>query len=286
MPALLTCGKRAIHEIDAETGVASWSLVWADDTSLPADERAWLAWYGSGTDEIKAVPDQRAFLISSVCGLLAIVDRDSKVVQVIGWAPGAHSVEALPDGFIAAAISDHPVFPPGAPEISGNQFQIYHRERPREILWHGAAPSAHGVLWDAQRQVLWALEYNRLHRFVIDLDPESHSVRACQKAASWILPGASGHDLQWYDADRLLVSCHIGVYVFDISTETFTSFALLADAVDVKGISRHPHSGEIVYACADPGDEVYTTHALRFVDQPRRVCQAPDPVYKVRWLVE
>ena len=142
MSSIATCGKLSLHIIDADTGDIEWSLIWADNTSIPADEKSWLAWYNSGTDDIKAINDNQQFLISSVCGLLAIVDRATCNVEIIGWAPGAHSIEAMPGTFIAAAISSHPSYPPGAPEITGNKFQLYDSSRPCEILWEYEAEQA------------------------------------------------------------------------------------------------------------------------------------------------
>jgi hypothetical protein len=267
--------------MDIDSGATTWSLIWEEDSCLSANEKSWLAWYGSGTDEIKPINANKEFVVSSVCGLLAVVDRASKQVEVIGWAPGAHSIEALPGGLIAAAISMHPVFPPGAPEIEGNQFQLYDRARPREILWQYEAPSAHGVLWDKSRQVLWALDLNRLYQFRLD-----QKAPACTLEKCWELPSESGHDLNWYDEDTLLVTTHVGVSLFNLVDETFTPHPQLAHTADVKGISRHPISGETVYCTPDPGDGVYNSADLHFIDQSDKKCTAPHLVYKPRWLVE
>ncbi len=281
MSLIVTSGKQSLHIIDADTGAEQWSLIWGDCSCLSADEKSWLAWYGSGTDEIKPIENNSAFLVTSVCGLLAYVKRETKAVTVIGWAPGAHSIEALPDGFVVAAISHKPALPPGAPDIGGDAFQLYDRKRPRELLWETEAYGAHGVRWDEQRQMLWALEFNALHAFRFNQAEEM-----LEKIQTWTLPTESGHDLSWYDKEQLLVTTDSGVYLFHLDTNRFADLPPLANCGKVKGISRHPQSGEIVYCYPDPGENVFNSANLHFVNQPEKITVAAHAVYKPRWLVE
>ena len=278
MPLIATSGKQQLSVIDSDDDSVVWSLLWDEDQSLDENERSWLAWYGSGTDEIKAISDNR-FLISSVCGLLATVDRETKQATCFGWAPGAHSVEALPDSFIAAAISCHPVFPPGAPEISGNKFQLYNLNKPREILWECDAYSAHGVIWDEQRKTLWALSLNHVHAFALDTAAER-----CELKATYDLPSESGHDLAWYDQNNLFVSTEHGVYLFNLDDHSFTPHPEIGHLTHVKGISRHPETGETIYCYPDPGDQVFTSATIHSIAGAREIITAPHPVYKPRWV--
>ena len=281
MPSIVTCGKKSLHIIDAETGAEQWSLIWEDCDSIPADEKSWLAWYNSGTDEIKPIENNTAFLVSSVCGMLAYIDRASKDVEIFGWAPGAHSLEALPGGYVVAAISHKPAIPPGAPDIGGDAFQLYDLKRPKEVLWECEAFGAHGVRWDEQREILWALEYNALHAFTFNQMEER-----LELMHTWALPTQSGHDLSWYDQEQMLVSTDTAVYLFHLDTHVFTALPALSAQGHVKGISRHPQTGEMVYCFPDAGENVFNSADLHFINQSEKVLLAPHAVYKPRWIIE
>jgi hypothetical protein len=52
-------------------------------------------------------------------------------------------------------------------------------------------------------------------------------------------------------ADELLITCHEGVSVFDIPKETFTPFAPLADAQNIKSVNFDPQTRHLVYTKAE-----------------------------------
>jgi hypothetical protein len=85
------------------------------------------------------------------------------------------------------------------------------------------------------------------------------------------LPGQGGHDLFPFfhygqqasgavpqTAKGLFVTVGRGVYVFDLSSETFEQFEPLAREHDVKSIGDNLVTGQIVYTKADP-ESSFTT---------------------------
>ena len=91
-----------------------------------------------------------------------------------------------------------------------------------------------------------------------------------------------GHELFPYDADRLAVSVGEECYLFDVRDGTFAPLPGLADAKDVKCISRHPQTGQVLYVQAEPGKA--QSHTLSFVGSSPIALPYP-LVYKARWNV-
>jgi hypothetical protein len=143
---LILCGMDEVFSIDpsaAETGSIKklWSWRAKDHGELPETVRGS---FGT-TDECKPVDAGKKILISSSGGACALVERPSGRVLWHARVPNAHSLELLPHGRVAVASSVG-----GA----GNRlllFDLAHSDYP---IWETPLRSAHGVVWDEERQRL------------------------------------------------------------------------------------------------------------------------------------
>ncbi len=136
------------------------------------------------------------------------------------------------------------------------------------------------MVWDEQRQVLWALAHPQLLAYrLINWDSDSPSLA---KIAAYDLPDAMGHDLLPLPHSAMLsVSTGKRVWLFDRDRRIFLPHPQLAAEADVKSLSVNPVTGQLVYTQADKGGT--STNTLRFLTPPR-VIQLPGArFYKARW---
>jgi hypothetical protein len=187
----------------------SWS---AND--VPAFESLRSAW-GQPTDaKLRRIDAWEGLwvIVTDSRGLAAIVPYpagdDRKWGLKVGGNP--HSAELLPNGNIAVAAS------------TGGWVRVYASSQGPDAADYAEYkfPGAHGVHWDPEASLLWALGDDHLVALKVggtDRSPELEEVR---KIA---LPTRHGHDLQpvYGDRDRLWVSTGIEVYQFVKSTGTF-----------------------------------------------------------------
>ena len=121
-----------------------------------------------------------------------------------------HSVELLPNGcFIVASSTD-------------NDIRIYApgEERPAASMEY---PNAHGVLWDPENEVLWAVGMNQLGAIAVLGTVEDPSLSLIQDMV-YKTPKAGMHDLApvYSDSNKLFVTCSAGIMVFDKTAESFS----------------------------------------------------------------
>jgi hypothetical protein len=270
---VLVCGSAQVLEGVIEGGPKEKSLrtVWRwrpeESRGLPLILMSRFA----GTDECKPVSGGQELLITSSGGALALVDHKTGDTLFYAVVPNAHSAALLPDGFVVAASS----FASG----EGNRFLLYHRSRSDQPIVSLIAHGAHGVEWDDQRNVLWALADSELLRI--------HVIRSMQSSAkmtierSYPLPGRGGHDLLMdHHANVLYVTTADGVFVFNPQQQQFSSPPLFRGVRDVKSISIDPVSGQIAYTTSAWG--VWWTYQL-FFKKPDAVVTLSEHAYKVRW---
>jgi len=272
---LITCGHGPLTIVDAESGEPRWSLDLREHPDVPAPEREWIAWYGGTVDECKPVHGGTCALVTSVAGLVGIVDIERRAVRRAAWQPGAHSAELLPDDLIAVAVSGAPGVPPGAPDGTGNALVLCDPGAPGEVLWRDDFPRAHGVVWDEGRGYLWALGYEELRAY----RPNGEGL-ALDSALP--LPGPGGHDLAPVPgADAMLLTTRSGVWTFERESGSFSPHPQLGEVAAVKSVSVHPGNGRLAYVQAEPL-EAYS-RAIRFAGEEESL-QMDRSRYKARWL--
>ncbi|MCU6711872.1 DUF6528 family protein [Paenibacillus sp. J5C_2022] len=180
--------------------------------------------------------------------------NSKKWSQVI---PGnLHSIELLPDGNVAIAASN------------GGWVRIYTSSQAVDSSTYVQydLPGGHGVLWDPENELLWALGNDHLVSLRITGTASAPVITEVDKIT---LPTRWGHDLSpvYGDTDRLWVSSGSKVYQFTKSTKIWSeTYAGSSDAnrAHVKAHGNQP-SGQIVRAVPkDGGVHPWTTDTVDF----------------------
>src|SRR5688572_21229990 len=155
---LIVCGWDEVFILALGEGPAPgyrkvWSWRAADSPEIAADMRPSFR----TTDDCKPV-DGRRILISSSGGAVALIDRQTRRAAFVARVTNAHSIEMLPGGRIAAAASV-------STAESGNRIVVF--DAAGKELASDELRSAHGVVWDESRGVLWALGGDELRAYSV-----------------------------------------------------------------------------------------------------------------------
>jgi hypothetical protein len=158
-----------------------------------------------------------------------------RLVQVEG--SNAHSVELLPDGQLAIATS------------TAGWVRVYGSSQEADSSYYAEYPlvSAHGVQWDPQRNVLWALGFEELVALEVAGTSARPELIETMKVA---LPTRNGHDLQPVigDRDRLWITSGSQVYQYIKSTNTFDSGYADRESISLSGVKSvgNQPSGRVI----------------------------------------
>ena len=153
----------------------------------------------------------------------------------------AHSIEPLPGHRVVVASSRE-----------GNALLVFDLNRNDVPLARTPLVSAHGVVWDAARERLWAIGYDELCSYTLtDWQTDAPTLT---RHAQFPLPAAGGHDLRAVpEGDDLLLTTQTSVLLFDRTTQQFRPHPLftnpkagLAAANSVKSVDVQPGSGRLV----------------------------------------
>jgi hypothetical protein len=269
---LIVCGWDEVFILDmnAQPPAKVWSWKAAERPELPESVRGKFG----ATDDCKPVDGGRILITASTDGV-ALVERASGKVLFYGTAGGAHSAEMLPNGRIAVAASD-----------SKNEFSdslvLFDSKKSGKPVFHTELRSGHGVVWDAGRQVLWALSGSHLRTYTLaKWDTEQPEL---VKTAEYALPGRGGHDLQPVPGtDLLSLTTLRQSWIFDRAKGAFSPHPQLADFVNVKSITIHPVTKQTVWTQADKG--FWWTATLRFLNPDGTLELKGERLYKARWAV-
>lgn len=248
-----------------------WSWRAADRPELPAEYHDKF----KTTDDCKPVDGGKRILISSSSDGVALVERATGKALFYGAAGGAHSVEMLPGGRIAVAAST-------SPRALNNRLVVFDVKQSGRPLFDTELTSGHGVVWDKKRQTLWALGLKVLRAY--KLENWSSPNPSLSKTAEYELPDNSGHDLMAVPGTSLLsVTTHHSAWMFDRDKHSFSPHPNLAGKENVKSITQHPQTKEIVWTQADKG--FWWTETLRFLNPENTHQIKGEHLYKARWLV-
>lgn len=266
---LIICGDSDVIVLDPGLGADSSAIVWrwsikeAKDQT-PESYQKWLY----PLDDCKPIDRNRSLLLTSSGGATCIVNIRQKKVTFFARTPMAHSAEALPDGYVAVANSTHP---------QGNSLEIYKRTEPEKILFKDSLYSGHGVVWNAQHNLLFALGFKELRAYRIDKRKNAIHLSLVN---SYGLPDEGGHDLSPVNENRLLITTHNNVFIFDIPNASFSLFKMLEGVKNVKSVNYDPKTQYLIYT---KGEESWWTHHVRSVNPERVFTDLPiNRIYKVR----
>ncbi|MGE5558201.1 MAG: DUF6528 family protein [Bacillota bacterium] len=223
-------------------------------------------------DECKPVNDGQALLItSSWKGGMALVDRSSGETSFTIASDNAHSAAMLPDGRIVLASSE------GTDLIS-----LYDPSWGSAPLWTDRLKHAHGVVWDAEHELLWALGYEELRAYALTAWKTRNPCLSC--TVSLTIPDEDGHDLMAVPGSSMLtVTTRSGVHLFDCRSFKFMVHPLLGVLSHVKSISVNPADGRIAFVQADTPN--WWSEKIRFLNPSGALALPGRNLYKARWCV-
>lgn len=168
----------------------------------------------------------------------------------------SHSVELLPDGNLAVAAS------------TGNSVTIYAASQGDGSGYYAryTLEDAHGLIWDPDLQVLWALGGKQLVAYEVGGTAEEPTL-LLREDLVFDLPSSGGHDLYpvYGDTDRLWVTTVEDVYQFNTRTGEFsTAFGAYdtISAANIKSVGNQPYSGTIVRAIPNGTQAEWNTNTV------------------------
>ncbi|MXY47725.1 MAG: hypothetical protein F4Y38_00355 [Gemmatimonadetes bacterium] len=274
MSELIVCGWDEVFVLEiGQTKDGTQRKVWSwkatDRNELPGYLRTR---FGT-TDECKPIDGGKRILITSSGGGAALIERETSSVVFYASVPNAHSADLLPGHRIAVAASHAP---------GGDRLIVYDLGTPDRELLSEELSWGHGVVWDETRQVLWALSDTKLWMYHLENWYTSNPSLATVKAIN--LPDVSGHDLiPVGDTAFLAVSTEKHCWLFDRDRMIFSPLPRLANEKDVKSISIHPDTDQLVYVRADPGE--WWSETIRTLNPDSDLPFPGEHIYKARWNV-
>ena len=221
-------------------------------------------------DECKFVDNNTKMLLTASGDGMMLLDIETKDILCYAHVPMAHSADLLPGNRIAVALSTHP---------KGNALEVYDIDSPEKLVFRDSLYSGHGVVWNENRQRLFALGYKELREYKLEnWDTETPSL---VQVKNWEIPMTSGHDLSPVDDNRMLVSVHEGVMWFDIDKEEFTPFEPLKDTENVKSVNYDAKTSKLVYTKAGIS---WWTHNIYQCNPEKTLTIDSLNIYKVRMM--
>jgi hypothetical protein len=212
---------------------------------------------------------------------IAVIDYPNKETRLWSAHVGGnlHAAELLPDGNIAVAGSH------------GHFVRVYTASQGADSQTYAeyTLPGAHGVLWDPQNALLWALGDDYLTALSIEGTPSSPILRE-HLSLRTDLPSFSGHDLSpvYGNPDLLWVTTNEGVYQFQKSSRSWSSNYKLSEHVQqkqwVKSIGNFPN-GLVVQARPRAGSLYeWTTDTVELTSEAgvRKLVRTGSAIYKAR----
>ena len=263
---VLVCGDNYVYIVDLEESTPDSPIVvweWNAHEAMDLPETMRMKNFNS-IDDCKVYDDGSKMMVSSSSGAVAILDISTGKVLFSAEVPNAHSIEILPGDRLAAAASTHD---------RGNKLMIFDIQT-KDLLFEDSLYSGHGVVWDHNRDGLYALGYDVL-RFYTDGDDGRMNMEK-----EWTIPGESGHDLTMTpDGNHLLMTEHTGAWIFDIEVESFAKIDDFPDAENIKSLVLHP-DGQYVYTVPE---ESWWTYHVSFHNPDMKLAFPGMRVYKARW---
>ena len=259
---LIVCGSSEVLIVDtANENRVVWRWRAADRPELPAEVRPLFKY----TADCKPVNGGRHIIVASSSDGVALVERATGRVEAWASVPNAHSADVLADGRIVVASSsrgrsgDHlVVFAPGMPMKELRRIFLY---------------SAHGVVWDPQRDTVWAVGIDSLNAY----DSKTWAVRG-----EWRLPDPRGHDLYPVPGSPALAVTTSNIcLLFDRDRKAFEPHPLIGLKPRVKSYSQDG-KGRIAFV-QSIGDSWWGTR-IGLLNPDGEVSIGEMKLYKARWL--
>ena len=195
-------------------------------------------------------------------------------------ASNPHSIELLPGGVVAIASSD------------GNEVRFFKTDEKtsRSPDAKMSLADAHGVLWDAEREVLWAVGRNVLTAYKVKINGDGTLTVSEESSLRAEIPTGSAHDLApvYGDKNQLWITTGAHVYRYNKAERTFSisyDGNEIVDRSTVKGIGNF-ENGDIVYIFPDGQYQSWTSKSAYILkkdaDSYERITSEDGDFYKIR----
>jgi hypothetical protein len=256
------------HATDVSPGKL-WSWKAADCLNLPDSMKSRFA----TTDECKVLKGGGRILITSSSDGVALVEREGGSVLFYALAANAHSAEFLPGERIAVAASHRA----GG---GGDRLIVFDLDTPGKELCSCDLPWGHGVVWDEQRELLWALADKDIR--VFELKNWQSANPSLERVDLIELPESGGHDFSPVPGtEKIALSTSNHCWLFDRLRRSFEPHPELAEKPGVKCISYNPSTGQVAWVQAE--GENWWAERVRFL-HPEHTLRLPGRrLYKARW---
>lgn len=268
--SFLVCGDSKVLVVDYSGSSDSTAKVvwqWDAHTALDLPEEYRLKKFNS-MDDCKAIDKGKRILASSSSGAIAIIDIKLNKVLFYAAVPNAHSIELLPHDLVAAAAST---------TKEGNKIMLFNRNKSGEPLFSDSLYSAHGMVWDKDRNRLFALGFDVIREYKLLLKDKPQ----LQLFKEWTLPFKGGHDLQMAPKENSLFLTieNAGAWELELNSGTFGRIKNFSEAKIIKSVGQD-RSGQFVFTI--PEERWWTFH-VKFSHPSREVSFPGLRVYKARW---
>ncbi|MBO0991825.1 DUF6528 family protein [Bacillus sp. SD088] len=259
-----------------------WDKQDAEWTWSPTDENGFaglLDGWGHPSDvTLREIDGEQYMAVTDSYGFVGIVPYPAGDQRTwglnIGLSP--HAAEILPDGNIAVALSSSP----GSIRIYTSSEGADSEEFAEYLL-----PGAHGVVWDPEKELLWALGTNFLVALEIkgtSSDPRIEEVHREQT------PTSGGHNLSvvYGDTDKLWVTTVTNVYQYSKSKKAWITDYPGVDDINKENVKSigNQLSGQVVLTQQKEsvGENKFTTDTIDFYlpTNPKEIKDAE--MYKAR----
>ncbi|MBO1336493.1 hypothetical protein J3486_35280 [Streptomyces sp. VRA16 Mangrove soil] len=271
----------------ADPGVVKWAFSPVGDARY-RDTRPEVSWVYPSEAKVRRHRGRTFLLTTASFGFVGVVECPSRRRY---WAtavgPGddlfnPHTAEILPDGNVVVACS------------TGARVRLYaaslgpHERRCAEAELKGA----HGLHWDQERGVLWAMGDDELVAFGVEgTRVRPALVRRFAVPLPVAAPGksAGGHDLFPVAGrpGRMWVSTSASVFQYDVGGDVFVQDFAGADEIvrkSVKCVGDDPRTGQVVTTVPEKGlGETWWTTTVS-VHRPASAYRLVNGgIYKARW---
>jgi hypothetical protein len=253
--------------VDIVAGEIVWE--WSASASNVAQDH--IKWFDF-PDEAKPVYNNQYLLVTASGGGVALIRiRDKKTVFYVYAGGNPHSAEVLPDGNIVSSSS------------TGNFMKLFEVDTvnfPVDVSFKSyPIIDGHNVVWDKDRNVLWAGSGEQLYTFTYNANCTDPILTLSD---SILMPG-NLHDLfPVYGQDALWLSTDTMVYKLDLKTKRFEP-ANASPSDHIKSVSSGPEGFPIILIYPTEkwwSDSVIASHG-------ETIFKHPDlKIYKARWLLE
>lgn len=258
--ALFDLNKVSVDEAQSALPPALWSWKAIGREELPVVRQKQ---FGT-TDEIKLVDGGKQLLVTSSGGGCALIQRVATPQTPTGtvlWSAtvaNAHSIEPLPGNRVVVAAST---------AKAGNKLVVFDLAKGDEPQAETPLYSAHGVVWDHQRQRLYAVGFRELNRY--ELTTEGDGKLALRLDETYALPDEGGHDLQPVpDSEDLSITTHDHVYLFDRNTKSFRKHPVLGDYQHMKCVSFRRKGQQLETLFVQASEEHWWSNSMGLFTQP------------------